>query len=139
MVHRAATVLTTGRPICPQADHVGPARPDTLRRPDERAEVLVSGDVYIDAAVLSRVRRNLHDVREVMQRPARAMAEVTGSAMGAPDLARRMDEFGSEWSYGIGQLARFAGDAVEALDAIESAFEQADACLAGALRDAYRR
>jgi hypothetical protein len=93
-------------------------------------------DVYIDGAVLARVRSNLAGIRDLMQAPARAMEEVTGSAMGARDLARRMDEFGDEWAYGIGKLSEFAGSAVEALDRIEQAFEAADSALATALREA---
>jgi hypothetical protein len=98
-------------------------------------EVDVS-DVYISAEVLSRVRSNLGSIRQLMERPARAMREVTGSAMGAAALARRMDEFGNEWSYGIDKLGDFAGVAVEALDRIEHAFEEADTALAQALWNA---
>lgn len=93
-------------------------------------------DVYIDGEVLSRVRSNLGNIRELMERPAQAMRAVSGSAMGAPALARRMDEFGDEWAYGIDKLSGFAGDAVEALDRIEQAFEQADTSLTEALRNA---
>jgi hypothetical protein len=96
-------------------------------------------DVYIDGAVLARVRANLADIRSLMETPAREMRDVTGSAMGARDLARRMDEFGDEWAYGIGKLAEFAGSAVEALDQIERAFEDADTELARALREAGGR
>jgi hypothetical protein len=93
-------------------------------------------DVYIDGAVLARVRSNLGDIRDLMQTPARQMREVTGSAMGARDLARRMDEFGDEWAYGIEKLSGFAADAVDALDRIEQAFRDADTSLAQALRQA---
>lgn len=93
-------------------------------------------DVYIDGAVLARVRSNLAGIRDRMQTPAREMREVTGSAMGARDLARRMDDFGNEWAYGIGKLSEFAGSAVEALDRIERAFDEADTSLAQALREA---
>ena len=93
-------------------------------------------DLYIDGAVLARVRSNLANIRDLMETPAREMREVTGSAMGAQSLARRMDEFGDEWSYGIGKLGEFAGSAVEALDSVEQAFEDADTNLAQALRQA---
>ncbi|MEU6995601.1 hypothetical protein ABZ953_33715 [Streptomyces sp. NPDC046465] len=39
------------------------------------------------------------------------MEQVTGGAMGVPELARRMDDFGDEWSYGIKQLTKFSGKA----------------------------
>lgn len=71
-----------------------------------------------------------------MERPARLMRDVSGAAMGAPDLVRRMDDFGSEWSYGIGKLAGFARDAVTALDQVEKAFDDADTSLEQALRTA---
>lgn len=93
-------------------------------------------DVYIDGAVLARVRSNLGGIRDLMQTPARRMREVTGAAMGARDLARRMDEFGDEWAYGIEKLGGFAADAVGALDRIEQAFRDADTSLAQALRQA---
>jgi hypothetical protein len=93
-------------------------------------------DVYIDGAVLARVRSNLGDIRDLMQTPARQMREVTGSAMGARDLARRMDEFGDEWAYGIEKLGGFAAHAVDALDRIEQGFRDADTSLAQALGQA---
>jgi hypothetical protein len=93
-------------------------------------------DLYIDGDALARVRSNLSGIRELMERPARQMRDVSGSSMGAAALARRMDEFGSEWAYGIDKLSGFAGSAVEALDRIEQAFEDADTSLAEALRNA---
>lgn len=37
-----------------------------------------------------------------------------------------MQEFGDEWSYGIGKLGEYSGTAVEALDQIRSAFQDLD-------------
>ena len=96
-------------------------------------------DLYIDGAVLARVRSNLGNIRDLMQTPAREMRAVTGSAMGAPDLARRMDDFGDEWAYGIEKLSAFAGSAVEALDTIQQAFDDADTSLAQALQQAGKK
>ncbi|WP_347059608.1 hypothetical protein ABC795_03950 [Blastococcus sp. HT6-30] len=96
-------------------------------------------DLYIDGAVLARVHADLLGVRDLLEQPAREMREVTGSAMGSPALARRMDEFGNEWAYGIGRLGRFAADAADALDRISATFRQADASLADALREAGGR
>ncbi|RBY94429.1 hypothetical protein DQ244_03700 [Blastococcus sp. TBT05-19] len=93
-------------------------------------------DLYIDGAMLARVRSNLSGIRDLMEQPAREMQDVTGSAMGASALARRMDEFGDEWSYGISKLSEFAGSAVEALDRIAEAFQAADTALAEALEQA---
>lgn len=94
----------------------------------------MSGEVYIDDAVLARVRSNLVDVGELLSRPARAMRELDSAAVGAGELARRLDEFGHEWSYGIDKLAAFSDAAVRALDEIDRAFDAADQSLADALR-----
>lgn len=93
-------------------------------------------DLFIDGAMLARARSNLLGIRDLMAGPAREMRAVTGSAMGAPALARRMDEFGDEWSYGIAKLSGFAGDAAEALDRIQQAFDDADTSLTRALQQA---
>ncbi|MCZ2857872.1 hypothetical protein [Blastococcus sp. VKM Ac-2987] len=96
-------------------------------------------DLYIDGAVLARVRSDLLGIRDLLEQPAREMREVSGAAMGAPALARRMDEFGDEWAYGIGRLGGFAADAAEALDSVAAAFREADVSLSAALRDAGGR
>ena len=96
-------------------------------------------DLYIDGAVLARVRSDLLGIRDLLEQPAREMREVSGAAMGAPALARRMDEFGDEWAYGIGKLGGFAADAAEALDRISAAFREADVSLGEALRGAGGR
>lgn len=92
--------------------------------------------MYIDGAVLARVRSDLAGIRDLMEAPAREMRELSGAAAGAPDLARRLDEFGDEWAYGISKLSEFAGSAVEALNRIEQAFGDADSSLARALLEA---
>ncbi|WP_446045070.1 hypothetical protein [Streptomyces olivaceus] len=89
-------------------------------------------DLTADYEVLNRVRHNLDHIAELMKKPGREMKEVTGSSMGVPDLARRMDDFGDEWSYGIKQLTKFSEKASEALLTVKEAFEKLDDELAEA-------
>ncbi len=93
-------------------------------------------DLYIDGAMLGRVRSNLARIEQLLEVPAREMRSVDGRAMGAPALESRMNDFGDEWSYGIGKLGEFSASAVEALDKIQESFRQADVALADALSEA---
>lgn len=83
-------------------------------------------DLAVDYAVLNRVRHNLDHIADLMKQPGRDMEKVTGDAMGVPELARRMDDFGDEWSYGIKRLTKFSGKASEALLKIKDSFEKLD-------------
>lgn len=96
-------------------------------------------DLYIDGAMLKRVRSNLSRIVDLLNGPARAMRDVDGSDVGPERLVNRVRDFGHEWEYGIGQLGKFSGSAVEALDSIEKAFDDADVKLADALRDAGKK
>ncbi|MEV6313918.1 hypothetical protein [Streptomyces sp. NPDC051776] len=96
-------------------------------------------DLYIDGAMLKRVRRNLAHIGETLEKPARAIERVDTKAMGAAELERRMDSFGDEWSYGIGQLRKFSKGSVEALDQIEKAFKDLDKNLAAELSKAAKK
>ncbi|MFF7553914.1 hypothetical protein ACFZA9_13635 [Streptomyces olivaceus] len=89
-------------------------------------------DLTADYEVLNRVRHNLDHIAELMKKPGREMKEVTGYSMGVPELARRMDDFGDEWSYGIKQLTKFSEKASEALLTVKEAFEKLDDELAEA-------
>lgn len=93
-------------------------------------------DLYIDGAMLARVRENFRRIESMLDAPGRDMRSLDAHEVGHPDLENRMDEFGSEWEYGIQQLGEFAGSAVTALDTIDDAFREADTDLAGALNDA---
>lgn len=83
-------------------------------------------DLSVDYAVLNRVRHNLDHIAHLMKQPGRDMEKVSGDAMGAHELAKRMDDFGEEWSYGIKQLTKFSGKASDALLKIKKAFEDLD-------------
>ncbi|MFA3875110.1 hypothetical protein ABS735_15650 [Streptomyces sp. MMCC 100] len=89
-------------------------------------------DLTADYEVLNRVRHNLDHIAELMKKPGREMEKVTGSSMGVPELARRMDDFGDEWSYGIKQLTKFSEKASKALITVKEAFEKLDDELAEA-------
>ncbi|MEU5307660.1 hypothetical protein [Streptomyces sp. NPDC021562] len=83
-------------------------------------------DLYIDNAMLRRVRKNLAHIDQLLTRPAKAMASVDVRAMGASELEKRMESFGDDWHYGIKQLKKFSGKAVKALDRIEEKFAGQD-------------
>ncbi|MGW7340411.1 hypothetical protein [Streptomyces sp. NPDC054808] len=91
-------------------------------------------DLTADYEVLNRVRHNLDHIAELMKKPGREMEKVTGNSMGVPELARRMDDFGDEWSYGIEQLTKFSERASEALLTVKESFEKLDDELAEANR-----
>lgn len=91
-------------------------------------------DLTADYEVLNRVRHNLDHIAELMKKPGREMEKVTGNSMGVPELARRMDDFGDEWSYGIKQLTKFSEKASEALLTVKESFEKLDDELAEANR-----
>lgn len=93
-------------------------------------------DLYIDDAMLERVKSNLSNVRDLLERPARLMEQVDGRAMGVSELEERMNDFGDEWGYGIGKLSEFSESAVDALTSIDEAFTKADDDLAQALNEA---
>ncbi|MFJ6689628.1 MULTISPECIES: hypothetical protein [Streptomyces] len=96
-------------------------------------------DLTADYEVLNRVRHNLDHIAELMKKPGREMKEITGSAMGVPELARRMDDFGDEWSYGIKQLTKFSEKASKALLTVKEAFEKLDDELAKANKEQAKR
>ncbi|MET0450105.1 MAG: hypothetical protein ABW004_16960 [Aeromicrobium sp.] len=96
----------------------------------------MASDLYIDGAMLERVRKSLTDVQDILSAPGRAMGSIDWEAMGNPHLAETVQEFGDEWQYGIEQLGKYSDGAVEALDAIRDAFDQADTDLADALNAA---
>lgn len=93
-------------------------------------------DLYIDGAMLARVRENFRRIESLLSQPGRDMRNLDVHQVGHQELENRMDEFGREWEYGIGQLGEFSGSAVKALDSIADAFEKADADLAQLLNDA---
>ncbi|NUV54856.1 hypothetical protein G6W51_18425 [Streptomyces coelicolor] len=91
-------------------------------------------DLSADYATLNRVRHNLDHIAELMKKPGREMEQVTGDAMGVPELAKRMDDFGDEWSFGIKQLTKFSEKASKALVKVKESFEKLDHELAEAGR-----
>lgn len=93
-------------------------------------------DLYIDGAMFIRVKNNFKDIEDLLGSPAKEMKDIDSAHLGPSDLVSRANDFGDEWGYGIGQLGEFSGAAVDALEAIEKAFDEADATLADALNKA---
>ncbi|MFE0099463.1 hypothetical protein [Streptomyces sp. NPDC059009] len=83
-------------------------------------------DLYIDYDMLEKTQHDIANISDVMQKPCREMDDVDGKSMGVIKLARRMDDFGDEWSYGIKQLAKFSKSASKALGKIKKSFEDLD-------------
>jgi hypothetical protein len=93
-------------------------------------------DLYIDGAMLERVKHNFKNIESLLRGPSRAMKELDANEVGPAKLEERMDQFSDDWDYGIGQLGEFADSVVEALQSIADAFDEADTNLANALNDA---
>ncbi|WP_097233929.1 hypothetical protein [Streptomyces zhaozhouensis] len=93
-------------------------------------------DLYIDGEVLSRVRGNLTHITDILDDPADAIESVGSGSAGVRSLADRLDEFGDEWSYGIGKIGEFARGAAETLTRIEQEFADIDLSLAEKLNEA---
>lgn len=96
-------------------------------------------DLYIDGDMLDRVRRNLRHIEDLLGKPIRAMAAIDAKAMGASELERRMEDFGEEWQYGVGQLRKFSKGAAKTLDTIERSFDKLDKDLAAELSKAAQK
>jgi hypothetical protein len=92
-------------------------------------------DLYIDGAMLDRVKTNFKNIESLLRGPSRAMKDLDANEVGPSRLEARMDEFSDDWDYGIGQLGEFADSVVEALQSIADAFDKADTDLAAALEN----
>ncbi|MGW7492747.1 hypothetical protein ACWGKA_00265 [Streptomyces luteogriseus] len=64
-------------------------------------------DPYTDFDMLVRTQEDIRHIHDLMAAPCREMGDVDGASMGVFKLAKRMDDFGDEWSYGIKQLSKF--------------------------------
>lgn len=96
----------------------------------------MSSDLYIDGAMLERVKNNFKHIEKLLRDPSRAMKELDANEVGPSKLEQRMDDFSDDWNYGIGQLGEFSDSVVEALQSIADAFDEADTNLADALNQA---
>ncbi|RLV55871.1 hypothetical protein D9V41_08150 [Aeromicrobium phragmitis] len=96
----------------------------------------MSGDLYIDGAMLRRVKTNFGDIESLLSTPARRMRNMSADQVGPRTLVQRVNEFGDDWGYGIEQLGEFSASVVQALQSIEDAFDAADDNLAAALNEA---
>lgn len=83
-------------------------------------------DLFVDWDVLARSRERLRSIEDLLSQPCRELAALPTEAVAQDDLRDKMQEFGDEWSYGIGKLGEYSGSAVEALEQIRDAFESLD-------------
>jgi hypothetical protein len=93
-------------------------------------------DLFIDGAMLERVKSNFKNIEDLLNGPARTMKSIDASEAGPSTLKDRIRDFGEDWGYGIGQLGEFSGSVVDSLQAIADAFDEADTNLADALENA---
>ncbi|MFF2363557.1 hypothetical protein ACFVU0_12675 [Streptomyces sp. NPDC058122] len=89
--------------------------------------------------MLDRVRRDMKHIGELMEGPGKETDEVDGDSMGVTTPAARMNDFGDEWPYGIKQIKKFSGAAVEELDKMKRAFEHLDDKLEEELRKSWQK
>jgi hypothetical protein len=87
-------------------------------------------DLYIDFGGLERARDSLGHVEQLLRHPLDVMNARAGAATGIDRLRSKLTEFGDEWDYGIGRLAKYAGGVGEALEQIRSTFAELDDKLA---------
>jgi hypothetical protein len=73
---------------------------------------------------LRRTRSSLTRITELLDEPCRAMRNLPSQAASNDDLRSKLDEFGSEWEYGIKKLGEFAGAGADALTTIERTFDE---------------
>lgn len=83
-------------------------------------------DLSLDYEALRATRDTIRDISQLLRSTCDAMADVNGAAMGVRALTSRLDEFGDEWDYGIGQLSDFSEAAADAIDDTLRAFQELD-------------
>lgn len=87
-------------------------------------------DLYIDMSGLARTRDSIDRVERLLREPLEVMAAKAGTATEIEALRSRLAEFGDEWDYGIGRLARYSKGVGEALEEIRRTFVELDERLA---------
>jgi hypothetical protein len=92
-------------------------------------------DLFIDFDVLSRAQRDMEGISDLLRRPVDAMRGSAGRATGHERLRSRLQEFGEEWDYGIGQLGKYADGCSAALGNVRAQFEKLDAELCKAFEE----
>ncbi|WP_419993210.1 hypothetical protein [Streptomyces boninensis] len=90
-------------------------------------------DLCIDFDMLDSTRKDLRKITRILRKPGEEMDRLDASDMGELTLARRMHDFGDEWSYGIKELGKFSDAAAEALKKIKKSFADLDEDLEKAL------
>lgn len=93
-------------------------------------------DLFVDDAALRRARRDMDDIKALMERPGDTMRSAASSATGIARLRHRLEEFGSEWDHGIDKMGKYAEGCGEAIDNVLTQFDTLDRELARALEEA---
>lgn len=89
-------------------------------------------DLFIDFDLLSRAQRDMEGISDLLRRPVGALRASAARATGHDRLRQRLEEFGEEWDYGIGQLGKYADGCSAALGNVRAQFEKLDTELARA-------
>ena len=114
---------------------------------DSRGNPTVEVDVVLEdgsrgrAAVPSGASTGAHEAVELRDGGKRylgkgvrkAIANIDGSAIGAPNLVDDLHDYASDWGYGISQLGQHTDDTVKMINTVGKTFGDADAKLAQAL------
>lgn len=87
-------------------------------------------DLYIDMDGLARTRDSIDRVERLLREPLDTMASRVAAATEIDVPRSRLVEFGDEWDYGIGRLAKYAEGVGEALEQIRRTFTELDEKLA---------
>ncbi|GAB2759691.1 hypothetical protein [Nocardioides pakistanensis] len=87
-------------------------------------------DLYIDLDGLARTRDSIDRVERLLREPLDTMASRASAATEIDVLRSRLAEFGEEWDYGIGRLAKYSEGVAEALEQIRRTFTELDEKLA---------
>jgi hypothetical protein len=98
----------------------------------------VGADLFVDGDFLVDVQSDFKNIEDLLGDTLRAMRNIDTSQIGPAPLRSRVNEFGDEWSYGVGQLGEFTGAVVDALQTIKDGFEETDTHLADALNEAAK-
>ena len=97
------------------------------------------GDLQISGAVLNELRAALRSVTGKLEGACRELRGVQAPEMGAQPLVSGVENFTSEWNYGITQVGQHAHEAVGMLDHIASTFDGLERQLTSELKQSGKK
>lgn len=95
----------------------------------------MGADLVVDGEFLVDVQSDFTNIENLLSDTLRAMRNIDTSQVGPAPLRSRINAFGDEWAYGVGELGEFTGAVVDALQTIKDGFEETDTHLANALEE----